>query len=65
MDRPRGITIVPSVGLELADWLDRHSNHPLAQAVSLRDAAIELWDQDSGPSVYPDVSHVQSDSTLS
>lgn len=55
MDRPRGITIVPSVGLELADWLDRHSNHPLAQAVSLRDAAIELWDQDSGPKVDPDV----------
>lgn len=55
LDRPRGITIVPSVGNEIGEWLGRHSDHPLVEAVSLDDPAVEIWEKDAPPNVEPAV----------
>jgi hypothetical protein len=55
LDRARGITIIPAVGVELVDWLERHHAHPLAQAIHLGDPSVETWQLNHGPHVDPAV----------
>jgi hypothetical protein len=47
LSREKGITIIPSVRRELEPWLRAHPDHPAAQAVLLRDSAIENREYDT------------------
>jgi hypothetical protein len=42
LSRHHGITIIPAVHRELAPWLESHPEHPAAQAIRLRDPAVDL-----------------------